>query len=185
MRKIFTLFLLLASANAFAGGYVMLGAGNMWGNASDPTIGISDSGMGIAYTVIGGYQFNRFAAVEAEYTNFGSMSVAAGGNVSAYAAGVAAVGLVPVSSGVSLFCRVGAADTLVEIAPPPGASMLVQTTQQKTAPFFGVGFQITDDTDTLGIIRVSYSKYAGGNSGSADSTHVNLGALLLSAGIKF
>ena len=85
--------------------------------------------------IFGGYKFNDYFAIEGGYYDFGEI-IDSGSRLELNGVSLAAVGLVPVSSKVSLFGKVGIHDW---DADSTGTISTQLTTDSDTDTFYGVG----------------------------------------------
>jgi OmpA-OmpF porin, OOP family len=130
--------------------------------------------------VLGGYQFNQYWGVEAQYTGAGKVDASQGATSSSAKAdawGLDAVGTLPLSDTFSLYGKLGVASTKTSVSStvPPGI-----TGATRTAATYGAGLQY-NASSSIGI-RLGWDRYgarttkAGANS-DYNSNVYSIGAL--------
>ena len=153
------------------------------------TTGFEDDNRDLGFKLFGGYQFNKYFALEAGYFDLGkfdftSTGVPAGtlsGNIEIKGVNLDAVGILPITEKFSAFGRVGANYAKVEDSFVGGGSLTVlnpNPTKRDTNYKLGLGLQYAFN-DALAM-RVEAERYriddAVGNDGDID---------LISAGLVF
>lgn len=153
------------------------------------TTGFEDDNRDLGYKLFGGYQFNKYFALEAGYFDLGkfdftSTGVPAGtlsGNIKIKGVNLDAVGILPITEKFSAFGRVGANYAKVEDSFVGGGSLTAlnpNPTKRDTNYKLGLGLQYAFN-DALAM-RVEAERYriddAVGNDGDID---------LISAGLVF
>ncbi len=106
-----------------------------------------------------GYQFNPYFAMEAGYIDFGKAAYTASytggtatGTVKAGGLDVAALGILPLSHGFSVFGKLGVAVARVKsnlFASAPASVATSETTSTAAAPLLGIGatYKVSDNVD--------------------------------------
>jgi OOP family OmpA-OmpF porin len=137
---------------------------------------VNDTG----WKVLGGYQFNKYFALEGSYIDFGRFST--GGFIGttpmvldAKASGVAlaAVGIWPVTANFDLFGKIGANNTEIKSSAVAGP-VFVSTSERRTDYTAGIGARYNFNRNFA--VRIEAERYALRNSGEID---------LYSAGIQY
>ena len=108
-----------------------------------------------AFSVFGGYQFNRYFAVEGAYTDFGKIEPEAlGSDLEADAASITAVGIVPITDKFSAYAKAGFSRWNLDTELPA-----VTGTQDDsgTDPTYGLGVQY-NITDAVSL-RGEYNRF--------------------------
>lgn len=135
-----TLLAVLASTTAFAasaaddsGFYAGAGVGQSFVDER----GYDDEDT--AFSVFGGYQFNRYFALEGAYTDFGKIEPeAAGSALEADAVSLTAVGIVPITDNFSAYAKAGFSRWNLDTELPA----LTNTADDSgTDPTYGLGVQ--------------------------------------------
>lgn len=91
----------------------------------------------IAYSVFGGYQFNRYFGIEAGYADFGELEPRGeGARLEAGSAYLAVVGSVPVTDRFSVYARAGIQRWDLDAALP---ALTGSSDDNGTDPTYGVG----------------------------------------------
>lgn len=116
------------------------------------------SATSVAWSVLAGAEINRFMAVEVNYTNLGRTALGlTNQGVFSFLKGttysLGFVGKVPVTHAVSMFAKLGFANTDVYVE----AAGLAGTTYSKTSPTIGLGVQagLSKRFD----VRIAYDNY--------------------------
>ena len=102
-RTLAVLFLAGAASAAEAGTFYVGGGG---GQASADKGAYDDQDT--AFSLFGGYQFNRYFAVEGGYADFGEIKPSSGSSLKADTFHLTAVGTLPVNDAFSLYAKAGA-----------------------------------------------------------------------------
>ncbi|MBU1927919.1 OmpA family protein [bacterium] len=153
-------------------------------NLTDPSY--SDDERDLGYKLFGGYQFNKYFALEGGYFNLGkfdyALSTANGsldGKIEVMGVNLDAVGILPITEDFSAFARVGANYAQVKDSfSTTGSISLLDTSPQKSDLNykFGAGLQYAI-TDAIGI-RLEAERYrindAVGNDGDIDLFSIGL-----------
>ena len=108
-----------------------------------------------AFSVFGGYQFNRYFALEGAYTDFGKVEPEAlGSDLEADAASITAVGIVPITDKFSAYAKAGFSRWNLDTELPA-----VTGTQDDsgTDPTYGLGVQY-NITDAVSL-RGEYNRF--------------------------
>lgn len=184
MKKIVAALLLSSAvaAPAFAadsGFYagVTVGRSNTDNIASNTTMTkSSDTVAGI----LGGYQFNKYLSVEAEYTGAGKFTATTGtvnlsGKADTFA--VSAKGDLPLSDAFSLYGKLGIANTKTSITSSPASNAAGAT---RTAATVGLGMQYNMSQSVslrFGWDRYPMSVIAAPNTNKMNSNVYSLGAV--------
>lgn len=153
------------------------------------TTGFEDDNRDLGYKLFGGYQFNKYFALEAGYFDLGKFDFTAtglppgtlSGNIKIKGVNLDAVGILPITEKFSAFGRVGANYAKVEDSFVGGGSLTAlnpNPTKRDTNYKLGLGLQYAFN-DALAM-RVEAERYriddAVGNDGDID---------LISAGLVF
>jgi len=164
---------LLASAPALAQGFYIGGsAGQSSMDIDIPSVPFTFSGEDVAFKVFGGYQFGKYVAIEAFYTDFGEPEDGALG-IDTTAFGAEAVVILPIGDRLEIFGKAGIAAWDADFTGPGGFS------DDGADPVFGGGLAI-NITERLAI-RGEWEFY---------QIHTDVGGFdvdteLLSAGIVY
>lgn len=150
------------------------------------TTSYNDDESDLGYKLFGGYQFNKYFALEGGYFNLGkfdyALSTATGtaeGDIKVMGANLDAVAILPITENFSLFGRVGAIYSRAKDSFGTTGTISITDTNPKESDFnykFGAGLQYAI-TDAVGI-RLETERYrindAVGNDGDIDLLSVGL-----------
>ncbi|MDD5057159.1 MAG: porin family protein [Sideroxydans sp.] len=139
-------------------------AGLKIGSANKSVGGTSESSSAAGMFI--GYSVSPSFAIEAGYTNLGSV---AGGLITFSAMDIGAVGLIPINDKFSMYGKLGFASTSEELLGVKGT---------RSAPTFGFGGQF-DVSPKLGV-RVGWDRHSfgdGTNFNQGDTSFVSAGAV--------
>lgn len=185
MRKLCLSILLSCSANALCDEYVIAGLGDVRASIKAGSVGASASSSNPVFGITVGHKFRANLAVEAEYMDYGSVDFP-GGTASGYSAGIFALASTPLCAGCygndwTLFGRIGVADTVSQLKAATGYTLQVSSSSSRIAPAYGLGVQVTDGSAKPKILRLSFCRYAGGDS----ATSITLSTFIITAGVAF
>lgn len=185
MRKLFLPVMMLYAANAFCGEYVVAGLGDARASIKAGAVGASASSSNPVSGIAVGHQFRDNLAVEVEYMGFGSTDFP-GGTASGYSAGIFALASTPLcvncyGNDWALFGRIGVADTVLQLKAATDYTLQVSSSSSRIAPAYGLGVQVTDGDTKSRILRLSFCRYAGGDS----VTSVTFSTFMITAGVAF
>lgn len=162
---------------------------NSLAGAGFTTTGFEDDNRDLGFKLFGGYQFNKYLAIEGGYFDLGKFDFTAtglppgtlSGNIKVKGVNLDLVGILPITEKFSAFGRVGANYAKVEDSFVGGGSLTVRNpnpTKRDTNYKLGLGLQYAFN-DALAM-RVEAERYriddAVGNDGDID---------LISAGLVF
>ena len=189
MKKITVAFLLSAAAtapafaadNGFYAG-VTLGQSKTDNIATNTTM---TKDTDTVYGILAGYQFNKYLAVEAQYTGAGkyTATIPAGNNYSgkADAFSVTAVGILPVNDSFDFYGKLGFANVKTTLSAVPATA---DTGATRNAATIGLGAQY-NVTPAVGI-RLGWDRYgAAVTTASGATNHFNVNEYSLGAVYKF
>jgi OOP family OmpA-OmpF porin len=169
------------AAELNAGFYGGLGLGRTHTNLDSGSISGAKDERDTAWKLFGGYQFNRYFAVEGGYVDLGQASVSgtSGGNPAAAtfdskAWQMAAVGSLPVSPRFAFTGKLGVARSDTDINGNIGGTP-IGTTDHNTAPTYGLGLRY-DVTRNAGV-RGEWERFRLGGGSFAGKSDADLFSL--------
>jgi len=136
------------------GGYAGIGVGS---SRTDITSGgATTSYTATGFNLLGGYKINSNFSIEGEYVNLGSFTSSVA-TVDASGFGLSVVGIAPLGSSLSLFGKLGIANTTTTATPAPGIVLLVPADQSKTGTSWGLGAEYA--ITPAAAVRLSFNSY--------------------------
>lgn len=146
----------------------------------------SDAGDSYRWRLQGGYRFNPYLALELGYIDFGQADYqatyaggSAQGSLKAGGVNMAALLILPLDHGISVFGKLGVVDATVKSnlqAGAPAATASSDASNNSIRPLFGLGatYKLTDHVD----LRADYDYVSGlGSSSKTGTMDVNMFSL--------
>ncbi len=157
-----------SSMAADNGPYIGAGLGVSVASIKNTSTGVTNIYTASNGRILGGYQFTKNFAAEAEYVNLGQFSDPSV-SVDTTTYGVAGVGILPLGSGqtFSLFGKIGLSSTTTKAKAAPGYVLTGPSDQTKTGVSFGAG--VNFDVSPNVRLRISLDSYEYGVSDNAIS----------------
>lgn len=139
-----------------------------------------------AYKLYGGYQFNRYFAVEAGYFNLGAYSFTSttvptgqlNGRIKVQGVNIDLVGTLPVTDVFSVMARIGAHNSKTsDTFSGSGAAIVLEPNPSKRQTNYKAGLGLQYEINPSFLIRAEVERY---RANDALSHHVNIDAVSLS-----
>ena len=162
------LFSAALAQNAMAAGdgaYIGGGLGIGIAVLKNTSTGVTSTYTSSASRFLGGYQFNKNFALEAEVFDLGKFSDSSR-DVKGNGYGVAGVGILPLGSGTfSLYWKVGLSSVTANSTIKPGSGVVLQGPASQTKSGVALGFGMNYDFTPKATLRVSLDAYPFGVEG--------------------